>query len=799
LRKVNHLKTAILILILLPSMYQIIFGQTYADATSRYAADPKESISVLVEADHNLKSDEVRALSAYGLVTTVAGPVAVLHTDHASVEELEKSSFSLQVEQPHLLSVYLEESVTDIGANDVWEEIKDPSGRNVTGAGVIIGFVDTGIDTTHPDFFFPNGSTKILYVWDQTVQGNPPTGFRYGYECTSTDIDEKTCPERDTFGHGTHVAGIAASSGQATGKYFGVAPGARIIFVKSGNPVCNGASWNFYDSQILDGIDYIVTKATQLKMRAVISLSLGGNIGGHDGTSPLELGLDAFVQAGTPIAVAAGNSAKDDSHIRGQLSEGSNLTVNVQVRNTTTDFVIDVWHSTTDTLEATLVAPNGETYSIPTPLGGLTGEYGNVTTLASSSKYGKELYMEVNSSQPLSGREWKITLRATKVASTNGTWDAWVDTASCIYPGAFFLPGNGYEIDQHDTIGIPGTARYVVTVGAYVTKTAWQGLSGENISRNDLTVGEIASFSSWGPTRDGRVKPDVVAPGMFIVSARAATIPKSNDDPDEFHRVLAGTSMATPHVAGVIALMLQYDPNLHATSIPQILRETTRFDQFTGLISTGSPEWGFGKLDSRTATGFFRVTLVGQGIPENTQIPILVDNARADYIQGSSWLSLYFLKETRHSISVSRQIEGSSGTRYELANGGVLSLNNSSLSVLKYSTQYELSVNSQLGVVSGPGWYDGNATAMISVPSRGTATGWLGMIGGELVFTGFVTNDGSIVSDSILMTKPRTVTAVYALAFPLQTYAEFTALVLVVMWAAIYLIRRKIIADLTSS
>lgn len=791
MRKASHLQTAILLLIILPTLYQTTLGRPYAYVTIYHAYTSKESIPVLIEADHNLKPDEVRSLGAYGL-TTVAGPVAVLHADPASVKDLEK--FSLRVERPHPFSVYLDQSVTDIGANEVWKEIRDPSGRNVTGAGIIIGFVDTGIDTTHPDFYFLNGSTKILYVWDQTIQGKPPPGFGYGYECTSSNINERTCPERDTFGHGTHVAGIAASSGQATGAYSGVAPGARIIFVKSGNQVCNGESWNFYDSQILDGINYIVTKAAQLKMRAVISLSLGGNIGGHDGTSPLELGLDAFVQAGTPIAVAAGNSAKDNAHIHGELTEGNNITVNLQVKDTTTDFVIDVWHSTRDNFEASLTAPNGETYSIPTPLGGLTTSYGNVTTLASSSTYGKELYMEVNSSQPLSSEVWKITLLATKVASTNGTWDAWVDTASCAYPGASFLPGNGYEIDQHDTIGIPGTARFVVAVGAYVTKIAWDSLSGENISRNDLTVGEIAPFSAWGPTRDGRVKPDLVAPGMFIASARAATVPKSNSDPDAFHRVLAGTSMATPEVAGVIALMLQYDPNLPAISIPQILRETARLDEFTGPISNGSPEWGFGKLDSRTATGLFRVTLSVQGIPSTLQIPILVDSARVEYLQGSYWLSLFFLKETRHDISVTHQIEGSSGTRYALASEDLLSLNDSALRILKYDTQYELSVNSQLGAVAGSGWYDENVTATIDVPNRGTATGWLGTIGGELVLTGLVADDGTSVSGSIVMNKPRTITAVYALTFPLQTYAELTALVLVVMWTAVYLIRRKIIA-----
>lgn len=770
-------------------MNQVTFEHSNHSVTNRDSTVIKGTIPLLIESNHNLQPDEVGSVSTFGLVTTIAGPVGVLHIDPRYLDRIIHLPISFRVERPHPLSVYLDKSVPDIGANAVWEEIQDHYGRNVTGAGIIIGFVDTGIDTTHPDFSFPNGTTKILYVWDQTTPGDPPSGFGYGYECTSTDIQDKTCPEIDTFGHGTHVAGIAASSGQATGKYAGVAPDARIIFVKSGYAVCHGASWNFYDSQILDGINYIVKKAAELKMRTVIGLSLGGNIGGHDGTAPLELGLDAFVKAGTPIVVAAGNNARDDAHVRGHLSMGANVTINVQVRAAATDLQLDIWHSPQDQFDATLMAPDGEAYSIPTPRGGTRSKYGNITTLASSSALGKELYMEVNATQHLSTEVWKVILKAIKVASKTGVWDAWVDTATCIFPGAFFLPGDGYDIDAHDTIGIPGTARYVVTVGAYVTKTSWVGLNGEVFARKELPVGAIASFSSLGPTRDGRIKPDVAAPGMFIASARSAAIPKSNSGPDAFHRVLAGTSMAAPHVAGVIALLLQYDPDLRATTIPQILKETARLDAFTGLISAGSPLWGFGKIDSRTATGFFRLTLVSQGLPDDIKIPVHVDKTESFTIAGSSWSYLYFVKGTRHSISLDTILQGDTGTRYQLPDGSV-NLTVSSLKAVNYTTQYLLTVNSQFGPTTGSGWHDANSTVKVTVPTRVNASGLSAMMDGEYVLAQLVTDDGRAVSGSLVMDRPGTVTAVYVLTYPIRTYVELGALMIVIALSIVGIERR---------
>jgi subtilisin family serine protease len=644
----------------------------------------QSAISVLVEGFDDIGPKEVRFLSDFGTVTTVAGRVAVLHTESEQLPSVARLSFISRIERSWPLHAYLDKSVPDIGADTVWQQVRDSLGRNVTGRGVVIGFVDTGIDISHPDFAFPNGTTKITYVWDQTIQGRPPSAFGYGYECTSDDIQAGRCPENDTFGHGTHVAGIATSSGRATGNYTGVAPDAEIIFVKSGYEVCQGAGWTFDSSKILDGINYIVMRARELGKRVVINLSLGGNIGGHDGSDLMELALDGFVEAGTPVVVAAGNGAQDNAHIQGRIAKDGNVTFDVAVRATTTDLAIDVWYPVQDQVDATLTMPSGSAYTVPAATGEVSGHYGNVTTLAKSTDLGRESYFEVTSATSLPTRGWSVTLRARHVDS-DGVWDAWVDTASCAVPGASFLPGIGYNINRNDTIGIPGTAHYVVTVGAYVTRTFWKGMNNQAFGSNLTSAGGIASFSSWGPTRDGRTKPDVVAPGTLIASARSEAIAEKPSDPDLFHRILAGTSMAAPHVAGTIALMLQYSPNLDAIEVPRIIRETARQDSYTGVLLSGSPIWGFGKIDARTATGLIRLTLTINGLPVGIKVPFHVDDRELEVIV-NSWLDLYFPQGTTHMIAAARLLNAGEEMQYRLANAKLI-VGTKTIRILNYTVE----------------------------------------------------------------------------------------------------------------
>ena len=661
------LTTAVLILIIVSLVSPVEANTGHNVATTLVYHDSDQStVSILVEGFGDIGPQEARSLSNFGRVTTVAGRIAVLHTETGKLPSVARLPFLSTIERSWPLHVYLDKSVPDVGANAVWDQVRDSFGRNVTGNGVIIGFVDTGIDVSHPDFTFPNGTTKILYVWDQTTPGRPPPSFGYGYECNSQDIQSGKCPENDTFGHGTHVAGIATSSGRATGNYTGVAPGASIIFVKSGNETCDGTGWTFDSSEILDGINYIVTKARQLGRRAVINLSLGGNIGGHDGSDPMEMALDQFVEAGTPVVVAAGNDGQDNTHIQGRFTKYGNVTFNIISHQTTTDLAIDIWYSPQDDIDATLTTPTGRSYTVSASIGETTSAYGNVTTLGRSSDLGKELYFEINSQNALPASNWRVTLAASRVVS-NGIWDAWVDTASCVSPGASFLPASGYSIDQNDTIGIPGTAYDVVTVGAYVTKTSWKGLNDQLFGSTSSATGGIASFSSRGPTRDGRIKPDVTAPGSVIASARSKDVATDPSDPDQFHRILAGTSMAAPHVSGTIALMLQYSPNLQATDIPSIIRETARQDSNTGLLTSGSPSWGFGKIDARTATELIRLTLIVNGLPLGVELPVHVDGKELEDAT-DSWLYLYFPPGTTHTVTTTGSVTTNQGTQYELAN-----------------------------------------------------------------------------------------------------------------------------------
>jgi subtilisin family serine protease len=746
-------------------------------------------ISVLVESLHDLTSADIELLSRYGTITTVAGPIAVIHTEAARLDEMSRLPFIIRIEKSYPLSVELDQSVPDVGAPEVWDKVKDPLGRNVTGAGVILGFVDTGIDTTHPDFTFPNGSTKILYVWDQTTPGRPPKGFGYGFECTSSDIQARTCPEIDSFGHGTHVAGIATSSGMATGNYTGVAPGARIIFVKSGNEVCNGDSWTFSTDQIIDGINYITEKAALLRMRVVVNLSLGGNIGAHDGTDPFELALDAFVKSGTPIVVSAGNAAEDQDHIDGQISQGQNVTFQVQLKQTTTDVAIDVWYSPEDQISATFYGPNGTTYPVQTVPGGMRVGSGEVNTTAASFAHGNELYVEINSTTPLPVSDWRVSLIGTQIHS-EGFWDAWTDSSTCTFPGSFFLPGNGYVIDPHDTIGIPGTAADVVTVGAYVTKTSWKGIDGRTYGQPNIHPGGIASFSSLGPTRDGRIKPDIVAPGEVIVSARSSAVPDTQSNPDAYHRVLAGTSMSAPHVAGTIALLLQYSPGLQATEIPGILRQTARLDSNTGLITSGSGTWGYGKVDARTATGFFRDTIIITGVPSTLDVAVHINDNEIISAPGGSWTGLYFLKGSTLTFSVDNQIQATD-TRYEIQHTHFAE-NASSLNRLNYTTQYFLAVDSDYGATTGSGWYNANSTVALGAPQTVPAQGVLGYLGAEHVLTYWVTDSGSTVSNPVMMEGPMTVTAVYTLTIPEQTFLEITILSIALVLLAVVFARKRL-------
>ena len=825
-------------------------------------------ITVLLEFSNLLSPVQINELKELGTLETFTGHVATMHLPVDNLAGIASLDFVSHVDYPRQLKGQLDVSVPEILANNVWENVRDPEGNSVNGTGVIVGVVDTGIDYTHRDFFFNNGTSKISYIWDQSMAGNSPQGFDYGNECDRTEIQASTCSEIDgnsdgsTYlgtpsGHGTAVASVATSTGQATRlfdscinfdgefwhndtsqcrnsndpfvlladtseyRYFGstskfsqiffevqsagnyqnmvweysqgggvwspldvqlnetlgfsrsgtvyfgppgswktdivdgsanqywvrvkavnvakvatidrvqtnppytgVAPGALVIAVKLKDAT---------DAFVLDADNYIVKKAQELDLPYVINHSFGDSLGSHDGTEPLELAFADLASQGVPIVVSAGNSRNAQLHVTGALSPGQ--TVSVAWSNTEAQNFVDIWYPVTDSFGIFVTAPDGTVISGPTSESGVSTVDGNVLILSDARTTGREWWVNITSSQtPSQSQHWSFTLTALKVQDA-GKWDAWTE------PGQF-LPNTGtpdagsYRIDPSDTIDYPGNSPGVITVGQYMTKYFWwsgcdscidftttHGVRGIWwVTTQASGVGDIAVGSAMGPTRDGRIKPDIVAPGSNIAAARASNLLERYSDPDNFHQVFRGTSFAAPHVAGVVALMLQMNRFLSPNDIKTILIENARQDEFTGRIDkgTGSPLWGWGKVNALNstleATSRYTATveIESLGLPITTNLTLDGRNILMLALNETRPVTLEFKAGANHTLTPSTIIQIDEGTRYRLvdepwtfAAGGV--------KTFQYQLQYHLQVTSPYGLTSGTGWYKANSTAIVSV------------------------------------------------------------------------------------
>ena len=720
----------------------------------------RSRVMTIITSSSPLTLSQRMQLGSMGVITGSIGRVTIAQVDSAALEEIARLHFVSGVFAPRNFRPTLDVSAREIGATFVWQNVTDAYGRKVDGSGVVIGVIDTGVDLSHPDLKFPNGTSKVLYLWDQTVSGKPPEGFTYGIECSWSEIDSGKCPEKDTFGHGTHVASIAASSGLASGKYRGVAPGASLIVVKAGAPLCNGENWTFDESAIIDGLQYLLDRAKSLGMRLVVNLSLGGNIGGHDDTSPLEMALNYLATQGVPVTVSAGNEADSQIHVAGSLVRGHPSRVDWGPIGQARNVIVDIWYPSDRVVSGALVTPSGETVAGPTASNGIGTASGSVTILSANSAKGKELLISLESQEALKTSGWSVILNATD-GGPSLKWDAWVDSDSCSYPAASFSAGEGYEIDVNGTVTVPGTASSPITVGAYVSKNAWVNHLGKKVQAKDYHVGELTQFSSRGPTRDGRTKPDLSAPGLFITGARSVDVPQSDNDPDQYHRVLAGTSMAAPHIAGVVALMLQYKPQLTPREIKSLLIEGTYLDDFTGFIDglEGSNEWGRGKADARTATSLFRVSSILESLPPTFAIELAVDGQPRRLLRGGQVLTLRFSSGTLRSFHVVGETPTANATRYLIVqHDAVFSAN--SVFKPKVQIQYLLSLASPLGQADGGGWYDAGSYANFTIRPLEISEGFGRLLGVTFFFDYWVDEHGNkVLSGSVRMDASHTLRA----------------------------------------
>jgi len=566
----------------------------------------------------------------------VVGTLATGEVDLADLDPLADHPQVVYVQASRPVYPAVDWSVPEIGAPALWY-----STPATTGEGVIIGVVDTGIDVLHRDFRvdrtgdgFEEGS-RILWLWDQTGVG--ATGFPYwwgddlagvetyyGRAFSRQELEIAIAsgfpPTRDTSGHGTHVAGIAAGDGSAAGgRMRGTAPGADLVIVKT----------TFYEDTVLDGVRFVFEAAEALGKPAVVNLSLGGHAGPHDGTSLFEQMIDALVdRPGRAVVVAAGNEGDRRIHIGGDVR--TTATWHLEVEKSTV--TIQLWHSGTASFSTEVRAPSGETVTaLPGTQRRKSTSSGGVwldnTSLPDPRNLARYIYIALTDVTP--GATWAITL----TPILGGGWvDGWVENPS----SAQFREG-----DARSTISEPGNAARAITVGAYVTKTQWSSLAGEQ--REEGEIGALASFSSRGPTRDGRVKPDLAAPGAWIASARSqnATAAPWLTLPGGEYAMLLGTSMAAPHVTGAVALLFSRRPNLTWSEVRDALLSGARVDGQVG--ATPNYMWGAGKLDVSRAAAL----IAGPTPVERPTLALLANPVSREAVfryhcpSGTRWASLH--------------------------------------------------------------------------------------------------------------------------------------------------------------
>lgn len=454
---------------------------------------------------------------------------------------------------------------------------------------MLIGVVDTGFDLSHPAFRDANGKVRVEALLDQT------NGSReYTQKQLESGWSGNTRPGADAHGHGTHVASIA--SGSRFGNYEGVAPGARLLLVKT----------DFINTA--DAVSWIFSKAG--KLPCVVNLSFGHHLGAHDGTDLEERLHGALSGCGRIIVIAAGNERNSNIHIGDRFLIGEVQTVRFDVRRQRTDpigLTLTLWYDQRDWFDVEVITPFGQALLVPT-LGNCDLYQTQTLDLELASRRNSwndavqiQISLSFKSSKGrlidrlLEGWQLRITCRQ----AIFGRIDGWMNNSG----SGVFAPHSLVESTR--TVSIPATGKTCIAVASYVSRAEWQSDQGPQFDQRVL-CGRSSPFSSQGPTRDGRWKPDLAAPGQYL-SAALADLSEFAESPDRSQvneRLVAieGTSMAAPVVAGAVALLLQRDPALTPERAQTILAESTKHDGHTGVASW-TTDYGHGKLDLVEALG----------------------------------------------------------------------------------------------------------------------------------------------------------------------------------------------------
>lgn len=467
--------------------------------------------------------------------------------------------------------------------------------RNVpqTGQGVLVGIIDTGIDVDHPAFK-KDGKTRIVNYLDQET----------GDEFDAAQIDAGDASGSvDTIGHGTHVAGIAAGSGEGSpnNRFVGVAHDADLAIVKT----------SFDSVSIAQAVRHIFNVAEDRKQACVVNLSLGGHMGGHDGSTITERVIDQLSGPGRIVVVSAGNEGGDKIHASTVMEPGADdnrwvADLDVKARNFSNGplgfCMLQVWHQREDHISIKLRSPNGDLFEAPEE----GQDQFNRSIIFVEASHQRNAYSDdqVTTFRIITLPDDNLMKGWSVIAEENtdaggvkvGAVHAWINDLSM---GVFTSNATASHL-----VGMPGTAFSAITVGSYATRNEWPSRSPNTAEGTTflpaINLENISHFSSMGPTRDGQNKPEVAGPGQFLLAPLSKDASLGNTP--NFTRVdgipytaMQGTSMSAPYVTGALALLLEKDPSIDWAEAKRRIIKSTRTDENTGVA--WNARWGYGKLD----------------------------------------------------------------------------------------------------------------------------------------------------------------------------------------------------------
>ena len=452
----------------------------------------------------------------------------------------------------------------------------------LSGEGVLVGVVDSGIDYFHPDFRNEDGSSRILRLWDQSIPGNPPEGYLTGTEYAKEEIDKalalgetegrRFIPSRDFSGHGTAVLGIAAGNGRASdGVNRGIAYKSDLLVVKMGN--ARESSFP-RTTELIEGIDYLIRQAVKMGRPIAVNISFGNNYGSHQGDSLLETYVSNVANVGrSVICVGTGNNGNDRIHTAGKLQQGQTDMIEMSIGTYETTLNLQLWKAYADEIEISIETPSGERLpKLSEKIGTQRYRAGETDLLIYYGKPGpfqvtQETYFDfIPVGTYLTSGIWKLYLRGRRIKE--GNYNLWLPGGRVLNSMTGF-----YRPTAAETLTIPSTAAKVVTVGAY-----------------DSRLNAFADFSGRGGKQLAYFKPDLVAPGVDVTAPA----------PGGGYSGMTGTSFAVPFVTGAAALMMEWgiarknDPFLWGEKVKAYLRRGAQ--PLPGFEKYPNESVGWGRL-----------------------------------------------------------------------------------------------------------------------------------------------------------------------------------------------------------